>query len=193
MPGFELSVVVELLAEDLESAAQAVGHERGHDEEPLPTVRSPDVRSSEQNARASVAQIFKVSEHSVEPEGNMTGDVLEDAEPRSEIVDDVADGRPEVPLVVFAGALAGEAEGLTGVSRNDEIHRSTPWSRIEGTCVTPDRSFIQPRFGSLHRFDQTPGGKEFPLHVANRANTSAACSMDSSVQPSNAGGDTEGT
>lgn len=127
VPGCELSapVVVDAFAEGRESLVQAVGQTCGQDEEPLAPMRSPDVRSSEQKARAPVAHAFKVALDGVEPEGNMTGDVLEEDQRGVRLADDASHGGPEVPLVVGAASLAGEGEGLARVARHDEIHCAT--------------------------------------------------------------------
>ncbi len=118
-------VVVLAFAEERESLVQAVGQTCGQDKESLTAMRRPDVRSSEQKARAPVAHAFKVALDGVEPEGNMAGDVLEEDQRGVRLGDDASHGGPEVPLVGGSAALAGERERLTRIARHDEVHCAT--------------------------------------------------------------------
>jgi hypothetical protein len=70
-------------------------------------------------------------------------------------------------IVSGAEPLAGDAVALARVARSDEINDATPRSSVEGSCIRPDRSRMQPP--RLHARDQACGGCGFPLHVHDTA------------------------
>lgn len=191
MPVCELSgpVVVVALAEERESLVQAVGQTCGQDKEALTSMRRPDVRSSEQKARAPVAQPLKVCLDGGEPEGNMTGDVFEDDQRGLALGDDSSHGGPDVPWVAAAAALAGDAEGLARVAGCDAIHAATEEPAREASYIAVYRRRIQR--SRLNLLRQTRGGKAFPLHVSECASTSPAREVESAIEPSDSGAEGE--
>jgi hypothetical protein len=82
---------------------------------------------------------LKLSGDPLETVGQMAGDVLDENKGRSAFANNAGDLGPEVAGVVFSTALAGDAEPLAGISRSDDIHRSTPRCAVEGSHIIPDR------------------------------------------------------
>jgi hypothetical protein len=180
------SIVSWLALPDFQSRADGVGQ----DPPPLPLVRRSNIRRTDSDRwRDSVAQIFQVASGSSK---SVQRHVLEEDEAWPALADDPGDVRPDavVSLVRLPASLAGDAPGLAGEPRSDEIHSAMPASAVERRKVRPDRSLIQ---GSrLHRADQDRSREGFPLHVADRARRDAGdaqCEAESSV----AGAQFEGT
>ena len=69
----------------------------------------------------------------------MPGDVFEKDPFRAAHPDDAGDVGPEMAGVVGAAALSGRAEGLAGVSGEDEVERPAEGSGVEPAQVGPDR------------------------------------------------------
>jgi hypothetical protein len=185
------------LALDFASVEVEVGQRSAADseeEEALSSVRGADFLRSPQCSRSAETHCLKLSEDFVCSEPQMVGDVLEADDAGLALSDDAGDVGPEVALVVLGAQLAGDGEGLAGVAAHDEIHRPTPASSVEGDEVAPDRSRIHPPF--FHALDQYGGSIGFPLDVTDRASREA-CSgestVDSEVEPSDPGTQTEGT
>lgn len=125
----------------------------------------------------------------------MTGDVLEEAPCGLALSKNASDIWPEVALVVFTAAMAGETERLAGVAASDKIHDSTPRASVEGSQVTPDRRRSQATL--LHLRRQSGDGERFPLHHADRASaaepSSSSSSVEAEVKPSTPGAQADGT
>jgi hypothetical protein len=166
-------LVTVAFAELRESSEVAVGHADGQDEDALAAVRRPDVRSREQKPRASVAQSFKILEDSIQPQGNKTGDILEENESGSAFTNDSSDVRPEPTLVILSSTCSGKAGRLAGETASDEIHDASKWSSVERGKVTPDRRRIQGRCFNLR--NQICGDECFSFHVTDGASASASC------------------
>ena len=81
--------------------------------------------------------------------------------------DDALDCGPEVSRVVCPELASGDGVGLAGVSRNEEIHDSTPRLAVEGSGVCPQRRVIQPPVAS--RRDQKSAGRGFVFHITDCA------------------------
>lgn len=102
-------------------------------------MRSADFSRREHASRDAVAHVLKVLEHTIEAEVDMAGDVFEESPFRAAFVEDAGDMRPEVARVLDAFSMAGIGEGLTGVSRSEDIHSAAPASAVEGGSIVPDR------------------------------------------------------
>jgi hypothetical protein len=111
----------------------------GQDEYPDPLMRRTDLCRAEQTRRRRVAQAPKLSEDGLEPEGDMPGDVLEEHPFGAAFPDDAGDVGPEVAGIVGAAALSRRAEGLAGISREDDVEGPTEGPSVEGSQVGPDR------------------------------------------------------
>jgi hypothetical protein len=90
-----------------------------------------------------VAQTFQFADDLGQSQIDVTLDVLKEHPSRATLVDDPGDLRPEVPWVVLAPPMTGDAEGLAGVAGSDEMNSAAPWSAVEGSKVVPDSSLSQ--------------------------------------------------
>ena len=102
-------------------------------------MRRADLCRREQARRRRVAQSPKLSQDSLEPEGDVTGDVFQEDPFRAAFADDAGDVGPEVPRVVSATALSGRAEGLAGVSGEDGVEGAAEGASVEAAQIGPDR------------------------------------------------------
>lgn len=66
-------------------------------------------------------------------------DVFEEDAARAGFGDDPAHMWPEMTRVGLALPAPGRAEGLAGISRQDDIHRSAPRAAVEAGEIIPDR------------------------------------------------------
>ena len=110
----------------------------GQDEDPEPLVRRADFCRREQARRRRVAQAPKLSQDALEPERDVPGDVLEKDPFGAAFRDDPDDIGPEVAGIVGATALAGRAEGLAGISGEDDVEGPKVGAGIEGPQIGPD-------------------------------------------------------
>ena len=162
----------------------------GQDEDPEPLVRRTDFCRTEQTRRRRVAHAPKLSEHGLESEGDVTGDVFEEHPLWTAFADDAGDVWPEVAGIVRAAALSGRAEGLAGVPGEHRVKRPAEGSGVERSQVGPDRGRGEiPRglgrdensAGPVLPFDKGPGVVSgFREHEA-QIQASAACAEGQSV------------
>jgi len=138
----------------------------GQDEDPQPQVRRTDFCRAEQTRRRRVAHCPKLSQHGLEPEGDVTGDVFEEHPFRGALPDDAGNVRPEVSGVARAAALSGGAEGLAGISGEDGIEGPAEGPGVEAAQVVPDRGRgeiphalggDEHRAGPVLPFNEAPG------------------------------------
>jgi len=106
---------------------------------PLERFLSLEPVRREQARRRRVAQSPKLSQDSLEPEGDVPGDVFQEDPFGAASADDAGDVGPEVAGIIGAAALPGRAEGLAGISGQDGIERATEGPGIEAAQVGPDR------------------------------------------------------
>jgi hypothetical protein len=109
----------------------------GQDEDSQSLVRRADFCRREQARRRRVAHIRKLSKHGFQPEGEVTGDVFKKDPFGAALGDDPGDLGPEVAGVVGTAAFASRAEGLAGVSGEDDVEGPTKGSSIETAQVVP--------------------------------------------------------
>lgn len=104
----------------------------------------------------------KVAKDLGEPKANVPRDVLEEGERGVALDEDAQDVGPQVPFILLASALAGDAEGLARVAGEDEVDLSSPRSTVDLREVpAPHRSSIQ---RALFLTSQENGrGEEVPL------------------------------
>jgi len=69
----------------------------------------------------------------------VTGDIFEEDPFGGTFGDDAGDLWPEVARIVCAAALSGRAEGLAGISGQDNIEGAAEGPDIEGSQIIPDR------------------------------------------------------
>ena len=69
----------------------------------------------------------------------MPGDVFEEDPFGGTFPDDAGDLGPEVPRVVSPTAFSGGAEGLAGISGEDDVEGTSEGAGIEAAQIVPDR------------------------------------------------------
>ena len=111
----------------------------GQDEDAQPLVQRTDFCRREQARRRRVAQSPKLSEHGFKAEGDMTGDVFKEHPLGATFPDDAANLWPEMAWVVGPAALSGGAEGLAGISCEDDVEGTSEHPGIEAAQIIPDR------------------------------------------------------
>ena len=110
----------------------------GQDEDPEPLVRRADFCRREQARRRRVAHAPKLSQHGFKTEGDVTGDVFEKDPLGATLDDDAGDLRPEVAGIVSTATLTGGAEGLAGISGQDDVESTAEGPGIEAAQIIPD-------------------------------------------------------
>lgn len=166
-----------------------VGHSDREDEESLALVRGADFLRCEETKRRCfvmadhpVAERLDILKDFPQAEGDVSGDVLEEAQSGLDFVNERGDPGPQVSLVCGALAGAGHRKGLAGVSPNDAIHSATPRSAVEGFEIVPHRSPIQCLvFHPRHESGRSVG---FALDVHHSAGSGDG-EMDGEVEPPN--------
>lgn len=111
----------------------------GQDEDAQPLVRRADLCRREQARRRRVAQSPKLSQDGFKAEGDVPGDVFEKDPFGAAFADDARDVGPEVTGIVGAAALSGRAEGLAGISGEDDVESPAERQCVEVAQVGPDR------------------------------------------------------
>lgn len=171
------------------SLVQAVGV-GSQDEEPVAEVRGADGCRGDTVPFRNPPARGQISQYRAEAQGKVTWDVLAEEEPRVRLARDAPDVRPEMTGVMQPPPFAGDAEGLTGVPRSNEIHCATPRSTVEGGDVVPDRSLVQGRVSHpRHEHGRAVG---LPLNSAHQTMVGAG-ELDAEVETSDAGAESEGT
>jgi hypothetical protein len=162
----------------------------GQDEDAEPLMRRANFCRREQTRRRRVAHAPKLSQDGLEAEGDMTCDVFEEHPLGAAFADDAGDLGPEVARVVGPSALSGRAEGLAGISGEDEVEGPAEGPGFEAAQIIPDRSRGKVS-GALGR-DEDGSGPVLPLDECARVETgfgeheaqikaSAACAEAESV------------
>ena len=105
----------------------------GQDEDAHPLVRRADFCRREQARRRRVAHAPKLSEHGFKAEGDVTGDVFEEDPFGGTFPHDAGDFGPEVARIVCTAAFSGRAEGLAGISGEDDVEGTAEGPGIEGS------------------------------------------------------------
>ena len=161
----------------------------GQDEEPFPSVWGTKVSRAHNAPFRIEPEPGKVSEHSLEAQGKVPADILQEDEAGSYLAKDPSNVRPKVPLVGLASPLARDGEGLAGVAGRDEIHSAAPRSAIEGREIVPDRSRIQGLV--FHPGHEDARREGVPLDETNGPRS--AGQLGSEVEASDPGAEREGT
>lgn len=82
---------------------------------------SADVSGAEGVPTHRVVELLEVSQHAVEPEGQVPADVLEDAQTGAQNGDGLRDIGPEVAVVVLASTLASLTEWLARIPAREDV------------------------------------------------------------------------
>ena len=80
----------------------------------------------------------KLSQDGFKAEGDVTGDVFEKDPFGVALVDDAGDLWPKVAGIVGTTALSGGAEGLAGISGEDDVEGPADRPGIEAADIIPD-------------------------------------------------------
>lgn len=133
---------------------------------------------------------MKGAHHGLEPEGEVTGDVLEKAPSWLELVHDPLDVRPEMARIIFAFSLSRLGKRLTRVAAKHGVGLSAPGSGVEQLEVVPYRGGLEVS-GALSRDERSPwvvvdfdiaGGGSARLGKAKtHVKSAAACAEGQSV------------
>ena len=153
-------------------------------------MRRADFCRAEQACRRRVAHAPKLSQNGFKAEGDVTGDVFEKDPFGVALVDDAGDLWPKVAGIVGTTALSGGAEGLAGISGEDDVEGPAERPGIEAAEIIPDwRRGEIPRglcgdednAGPVLPFDKCAGViTGFGQHEA-QIQASAACAEGQSV------------
>jgi hypothetical protein len=110
----------------------------GQDEDPHPLVRRADFCRAEQARRRRVAHAPKLSQDGFKAECDMPGDVFEEHPFWATFANDAGDLWPEVARVVCTAAFASGAEGLAGITGEDNVECAAEHPGIEAAQIVPD-------------------------------------------------------
>ena len=134
----------------------------GQDEDPEPLVRRADFCRREQARRRRVAHAPKLSQHGFKAEGDVTGDVFEKDPFWAAFPNNPSDFGPKVTGIIGTAAFASRAEGLAGISGEDDVEGTAEGPGIEAAQIVPDwgRSEIPSALGG----DQDAAGISLPLN-----------------------------
>jgi len=110
----------------------------GQDEDAQPLVRRANFCRAEQARRRRVAHVPKLSQDGLKTEGDMPGHVFEEGPFGAAFPDNPGDLGPEVAGIVGASALASGAEGLAGISGEDDVEYTVKGPGIEASQIIPD-------------------------------------------------------
>lgn len=156
----------------------------GQNEEPVAPVACADF-SRRLDARSNpIAQALKVSHDVAETQGEMAGDVFEEAPFGRDLADDPGDLGPEVAGVALALSEAREGEGLAGITGSDDMNAAAPRPAVEGSEIVPDRSRSQGRV--RHPRHESGRGETVSLDMAHTA-VSGLGDMQAEIQSSDTG------
>jgi hypothetical protein len=106
-------------------------------------------RRAKYSERRRVTKAVQVVDDFSQPQADVSLDVLEKAEPRSENGNSSCDAGPEVTRVFLSEALAGCGERLARIASREDIHAVAKLFPRERPDIRPDRSRINlPAFHS---------------------------------------------
>ena len=110
----------------------------GQDEDLEPLVRRADFCRAEQACRRRVAHAPKFLQHGFEAEGDVPGDVFKKDPFGRTLPDDASDLWPEMARVLGPAALSSSAEGLAGISGENDVEGTAEGAGIEAAQIIPD-------------------------------------------------------
>ena len=115
----------------------------GQDEDAKPLVRRANFCRAKQTRRRRIAHVPKLSQHGFKAEGDVPGDVLNEDPFGGTFPDDAGDIGPEVAGIVGASTFSGSAEGLAGISGEDDIEGPAKGTAVEAAQIIPDRGWSE--------------------------------------------------
>ena len=138
----------------------------GQDKDAQPLVRRTDFCRAEQACRRRVAHAPKFSQHGFKAKADVTGYVFKEDPFGTAFPDDPGDVWPEMPGIVGAATFSGRAEGLAGISGEDDVEGPAEGAGIEAAQVIPDWGW-----GEVSRAlggDEDSSGPVFPFDKGTR-------------------------
>jgi hypothetical protein len=121
----------------------------GQDKYSFSLVRRAAFSRAKYSPRRFVTKAFQVCNDFSESKGNVSFNILEEAELWSKKSNAACDVGPKMSWVVCSGSLAGCTEWLTGVTSREDVHHASKAFPREGLEIAPDRSRIKlPAFHS---------------------------------------------
>ena len=163
----------------------------GQDEDPEPLVRRTNFCRREQARRRRVAHAPKLSQDCLKPEGDVAGDVFQKDPLGVAFTDDSGDLGPEVAGIIGATAFASGAEGLAGISGEDDVEGAAKGTGIKAAKIIPDRGrgevacalgSDEDRSGPVLPFDKGAGVITGLRQHEAQIKASAACAEGQSVK-----------
>jgi hypothetical protein len=115
----------------------------GHDKQPLSLVRGPAFSRAEYSCRKDITQLSQVVADVFKAAGKVPFDILKEAVSWSNNPNCPLNERPKVSGVFFSFALSGVGEGLTRISRHEDVHHVPKEYVREGFKIRPYRCRIQ--------------------------------------------------
>nr|WP_016745580.1 hypothetical protein [Rhizorhabdus wittichii] len=149
----------------------------------------PDAFRAEYSCRNAATQSFQKRDDRRELSVRIPRDVLAEETMSPAFVEDAHDLVDEESFVVGAEPASGDAVGLAGIARSDEMNAATERSSVEGSKVRPDKRRSQ--LSRFHARDQCRGGIGFPLHVSDSARSGFG-KLQGEVEPACARADANG-
>jgi hypothetical protein len=131
---------------------------------------------------------LKVAGNVVETQGQMAGDVFEEAPFRGNLSDDPGDRGPEVSRIIAAFAEARERERLAGITGREDMNAAAPRSAVKGSQIVPNRSRAQGRV--RHPRHESGRCKTVSLDITHSA-VSGLCKVYAKVEASDTGAKAE--
>jgi hypothetical protein len=145
-------------------------------------VRCANFSRAEYSPRRAVTESFQFCNDFSQPKGDVSFDVLEEADSGAQNANSICDGRPEVSLVFGSKSFACCAEWLAGVATREDVHSVRKLCPREGSQISPDWSRI--KLPIFHAREKEFDGGCFPLTVsdcAQVADNSRKPKVDASV------------
>ena len=110
----------------------------GQDVDPEPLVRRADFCRAEQTRRRRVAHAPKLSQDGFKAKGDVARDVFEEDPFGAAFPNNAGDFRPEVAEIIGTATFSGGAEGLAGISGEDDVESAVKGPGIEAAQIVPD-------------------------------------------------------
>nr|WP_303626393.1 hypothetical protein [Roseovarius sp. M141] len=101
-------------------------------------VRRANFCRAEQARRRRVTHVPKLSQHGFKAEVDVAGDVFEEDPCGTAFLDDTGDVWPEVAGIVGTATFSGGAEGLAGISGEDDVECTVKGPGINASQIIPD-------------------------------------------------------
>ena len=106
-------------------------------------MRCADFARAEYAPRHLVTQFLQVADDCGESQRDVSFDVFKETDSGLESSNSICNPWPEVPGVVFSGALSGAAEWLAGISAREDVHFASKRPPRKGLEISPDRSRVK--------------------------------------------------